>query len=144
MARNRFTNPATGAFYDWPINHTEEEAAGKTRTITRTSNTGLVGLVKQQGDDGPMLMKLTGTILTRDQFRQMWAWYSLSRMQTIYFRDFDGQEAEVQVTSFLPKRERTLRNPRDPSIPHHYWSYTIEMEVYRFIAGDLADAGITP
>lgn len=143
--RNRFTNPANGAFYDWLTNHEEEEEAGKTRTISHTSNTGNVGLVKQQGEDGPYILKLRGKIMHRSQFQAFWEWYALSKGQTIYFRDYDGQEYEVQITSFTPQRVRKLSHTgRDPSTPHHYWTYGMELEVYRFIAGDLATAGVTP
>lgn len=144
MARDRFVNPANGGAYDWLVNHSDEGETGKTRNITRTANTGVVGLVKQQGDDGPYILKLSGTILHRSQLQQMWAWYALCRTQTIYFYDFDGQGFEVQITSFMPTRHRTLRNPRDPSAPLHYWTYNIEMEVYRFLNGDLVAAGVTP
>lgn len=145
MSRNRFTNPATGVHYDWTVNHTEEDETGKTRNITRSAPTGGVGLVRQQGDDGPYLLRYTGTILHRAQWQAMWAWFALCRTQTIYFADYDGQQYEVQITSFTGKRVRKLANTgKDPSIPHHNYTYTIEMEVYRFMAGDLAGSGVTP
>jgi hypothetical protein len=143
VARNRFTNPANGDFYDWAINHDEEEANGKTRTISRTAPTGNVGLVKQQGDDGPFLLKLSGKITSRSQFSAFWAWYALCRTQTIVFKDFDAQEYEVQITSFLPQRHRTLmRAGKNPG--NYYWTYSMEMEVYRFVSGDMAASGVTP
>lgn len=145
MSRNRFTNPANGDFYDWILNHTDEEAFGKARNITESAPTGNVGLVKQQGSDGPLVKTLSGTILDRSQYKAMWEWFVLSGSQTIYFTDFDGQQFEVQITSFLPQLKRKLTSAsRDPSMPNSYWSYTIAMEVYGLIAGDLADAGVTP
>jgi hypothetical protein len=141
--RDRFTNPATGTFYDWPLNHDEEDESGKARNITRTAPTGSVGLIKQQGDDGPLLLHLKGKILKRAQLAAFWSWFELSRTQTIYFRDFDNQQYEVQITSFAPQRHRKLSFPspgNDPST--HYWTYSMELEVYRVISGDLA--GITP
>lgn len=142
MSRNRFTDPRTGVIYDWQTNHSEEESTGKTRNITRTAPTGNVGLVKQQGDDGPLIIRLSGSIFHRAQYQQMWHWFQLSKGQTIYFTDFDNQKYEVQITSFLPKRVRRLSNRKDPSMPYHYYTYTMEMEVYRVIAGDLV--GVTP
>lgn len=143
MARNTFTDPATGNTYQWLINHDEEEDGGKTRTINRAGLTSNVGTVKQQGEDGPLMLRFRGTILDRSQYQAMWAWFELSRSQTIYFTDFDGQAFEVQITSFTPKRLRKARSPqRDPSTPLHYWQYGIEMEVYRVIAGDLI--GVAP
>lgn len=144
MARNRFTDPVDGSFYEWTINHSEEQESGKTRNFTNSATTSNVGLVRQQGDDSPMTLRYSGTILDRAQLVAFWQWFVLSRDQTIYFTDFDDQEYEVQIASFSPKRERTLRNPRDDSAPLHYWTYTMEMTVYRFVSGDLADAGMVP
>jgi hypothetical protein len=139
MARNVFTNPATNETFNWPINHSEEEAVGKTRNITRSSTTDNVGAVRQQGDDGPLTMKLSGTILHRAQLVEFWRWFEISRTQTIYFTDFDAQSYEVQITEFSP-----LRNPRDDSAPEHYWTYTLSLDVYRLIDGDMRIAGVGP
>jgi hypothetical protein len=145
--RNRFTDPASVvAAYDWPINHNEEEESGKVRNVTHTAPTANnVGLVKQQGDDSPFVLKLKGHIKTRAQYAAFWQWFQLCRTQTIYFRDFDNQQYEVQITSFLPTRSRRHSYPAPGLDPHdHYWTYTMELEVYRFISGDLATAGVTP
>lgn len=146
MARtpNYFSNPANGDRYDWPVNHDTEDAVSKARSITRSATTSNVGIVRQQGDDGPLTLKLSGTILHRDQLRAFWHWYALCRTQTIYFYDFDNQGYEVQITEFSPVRKRTLRNPRDPSAPLHYWTYSISLDVYALLEGDMADAGVTP
>lgn len=145
MARNKFTNPATAEEYSWVINHSDEEAFGKARNITESAPTGNVGLVKQQGDDGPLIKTLSGTILDRSQYQAMWQWFNLCASQTIYFTDFDGQKFEVQITSFLPQLHRKLTAAsRDPSMPSSYWTYTISLEVYACLEGDLAEAGVTP
>lgn len=142
MARNRFTNPANGAIYDWHTNHDEEGDSGKTRNISHTAPTGHGGLIHQQGDDGPFTLHLQGKIVRREQYQAFWAWYALCRTQTIYFTDFDGQGYEVQITSFTPKRVRNLtRAGHNPAT--HYWTYSLEMEVYAFRAGDMAGAGVT-
>jgi hypothetical protein len=143
MSRNRFRDPATGDTYDWKVNHSEEDEQGKTRNITHSANTGLTGLVRQQGDDGPMVLKYTGVILDRSQYIEFWRWYDLCRTQTIYFYDPEGQGYEVQITVFTPQRVRNLSRPfRDPA--NYHWRYRIEMEVYRFLSGDLRTAGVTP
>lgn len=143
MARNRFTNPANGAIYDWHTNHDEEGDSGKARNISHTAPTGLTGLIRQQGDDSPFVLHLQGKIMRRDQFQAFWAWFALSRTQTIYFTDFDGQGYEVQITSFMPKRVRNLtRAGRNPTT--HHWTYSMDLEVHRFIAGDMAGSGVTP
>lgn len=143
MARNRFVNPATGASYEWHLNHDEEDPTTKTRAITRTANTGVIGAVRQQGDDGPLIVKYHGTALQRAQIQQFWAWYNLSKLQTIYFYDFDGQGFEVQITELSVTRKRKLSyTGRDPSIPFHFYTYDITMEVYAVLAGDMA--GVAP
>lgn len=161
--RNRFTNPnnvrvatsplaaplrgwnAGGTTYDWEQNHTAEEGMGQARNISRAANTGSTGAVKQQGDDGPLIVSLSGTILKRSQLRAFWAWFELCRTQTIYFTDYDGQEYEVQITSFVPKRVRKLSySGRDSTMAHHYYEYTMTMEVYVLKAGDMLAAGVTP
>lgn len=144
ITRDRFINPANNATYNWGINHTEEEATGKARQISRVSNTGATGVVRQQGDDGPFTLQLTGTILDRAQLQAMWTWYALCRTQTIYFYDADNQGYEVQITDFAPKRVRTLWNARDASARNFIWQYTITMDIYRFLAGDMVTSGVTP
>lgn len=143
--RNSFVDPKTNVEYVWARNHETEEASGKAREITGTANTGLTGRVRQQGDDGSLVLKLGGRITHRDMLVQFWHWYALSRTQTIYFRDFDGDEYEVQITSFQPKRVRKLRavSP-DPAMQTYYVEYTLEMEVYGIRAGVLATAEVTP
>lgn len=141
MARvaNRFTNPVTGGFYDWILNHNEEEASGLERTIEHTAPTDGIGLIRQQGEEGPMVLQYRGSILQESQISTFRAWYNLCRSQTIYFRDFNGDEYEVLITSFKPQRKRVVRNPRDPvNAPMHTWTYEMSMEVLRVISGPWA------
>lgn len=134
--------------YTWDINHDTEQPFSKTRNIERTAPVGSATipggrmLVKQQGDDGPLQIKVSGNILKRSHLRWMWRFYNLSRAQTIYFTDFDGAKYEVQVVEFAPTRKRTLNNYRDPSMPNHYITYEITMEVYTVISGDML--GVSP
>lgn len=140
--RDCFTDPATGDEYNWHVNHNVEQAFGKQRNVERTARTGFQGYVRQQGDDGPLILQFQGEILHRAQYQQMWHFYHLCETQTIYFTDFFGDEAEVQITHFTPTRVRVAKNPSDPSIPFHRWDYTIEMDVVRVISGDLLTEGI--
>lgn len=140
---NRFTNPANNAIYDWPLNHSSEETSGKARNITTTAPTGGVGLVRQQGDDGPYQLKWVGRILRRSQLAAMWEWYQLCRTQTIHLTDFDGQKYEGQITDFQPRRIRAER-PGSADPQTHVWEYTFTFDVYRFIDGDMFDEGVTP
>lgn len=144
--QNRFENPANGQVYDWQVNHSEEEEFGRSRAITRAATTSGVGMVRQQGEDGPLVLKLRGKILHRAQYQEMWRWFQLSRTQTIWFLDFDANRYEVQITAFTPKRVRKLANHgRDAAnTPWHYWEYGMEMEVINVLWGDLVVAGVTP
>lgn len=145
MSRNTFYNPANGASYAWQVNHDPEgeEEAGRERQIERTANTGLVGSVDQQGDDGPYILSLSGKILHRAQFVAFWNWYELCRTQSIWFYDFDGQGYEVQIIAFKPKRRGAV-NMRTSDPKTHFWTYSIQMRVYRFLQGDMVTAGVTP
>lgn len=145
--QNRFSDPATGATYDWHTNHnpTGEELTGKNRAIARTPNTSTTGVVLTQGDDGSYSIRLSGQMDMRAQLRAFWHWYELTKTQSIYFRDFDGQVFEVIIDTLQTKRVGKLGpSGRDPSVPHHYWEYTIGMTVIDFISGDMADMGVTP
>lgn len=133
---NRFLNPWTGDTYDWPVNHAEEESFGKSRNIDHTAPTSGQGLIRQQGDDSPMGIRLSGTVFHKAQHQAFINWFNLSRTQTIYWRNFDLEEFEVIFTGYLPQKKRTLRNPRDfANAPYHYWTYTMEFDVVRFISG---------
>lgn len=140
--RNTFYAPNSGETYVWPVNHSDESAFGKTRNITNGAPTGLTGLIPQQAADSPMVLELTGTIFHAAQHAAMIRWFAISEHQTIYFYDFAGGAYEVVITEFEPVRKRTLRNPRDPSIPLHYWTYTLRMQVVNFLAGPWV--GVTP
>lgn len=138
MARiaNRFT-ASDGTIYDWQVNHDEEDEFGRTRNIEHTATVaGATGdIVRQQGDDSPAVIKLSGTILHEAQVTEFDAWMLRTRFETIHFRDFTGDEYEVIITSFLPKRVRTLKNPRDPTAPLWYWKYSMEMDVIHVLSG---------
>lgn len=133
---NYFIDP-TGAVpsYPWDVNHDAEEGFGKTRNVEHTANTGLTGLVRQQGASDPMLAKLSGSILKKSQYDQFWLWWTLCEAHTIHFQDFAGVVYEVVITDFQPKRIRAAKNPRGGTdAPLHYWTYTMTMEVVSFIA----------
>lgn len=138
--RDKFIDVAPGGYgtYSWPVNHSDEEAFGKTHNVDHTATTDGIGVVRQQGADDPMSLQLTGTIFHEAQHLAFVAWFALSSLRTIYFEDFTGAQYEVQITSYEPVRKRTLRNPRDPSIPLHYYSYTLTMDVIRAVTGPWA------
>lgn len=135
MARNIFIDPAGDRDdYSWAINHSEEQEFGQARNIEHGANTADTGYVRQQSDNGPMILRFSGTILTRAQIVEMIAWYRLCEEQTIHFEDFTGDRYEVIITAFRPTRHRTIRNPRDlANAPYWFWRYEIEMDVVRVI-----------
>jgi hypothetical protein len=136
MSRNRFTNPADGTFYDWQVNHSDEGGFGKDRQIAYSANTANTGLIEQQGDATPLLIKLTGTIFHKHQIEEFIKFWKLCENQTVYFKDFAGEEYEVLITSFVPVRKRTVKNPRDfAHAPLWYWTYELELNVVRVISG---------
>lgn len=140
---NRFTDPKTAKTYDWPLNHEEEQGFEKRRNITHGANTGQTGLVRRQADDSPSTWKLSGRILTEAMLKEMWAWWQLSKSQTINFRDFAGDEYEVMFTYFNPTRRRAVRNPKDPeNAEQHTWAYELEMEVVRIISGPMVGVSV--
>jgi hypothetical protein len=135
MPRNQFYNPATGEGYPWPINHSDENSFGKARQVNTGANTANTGLTMQQGDDEPMVIEVTGTILHSAQHAAMIRWFAISKQQTIYFTDYSGDSYEVVILAYQPTRQRTLGNPRDRTMPFHYYKYTLRMHVVRILAG---------
>ena len=141
--RDKFTDPATGNSYEFATGHAEEEAIGKARAISLSANTGNTGLVKQQGDTTPLVLKYKGTIRHKHQLEEFWKWYELCETQTIHFTDFAGEEYEVIITNFLPQRIPVVHNPADPvNAPLWLWKYEISLEVITVISGILAN--VTP
>lgn len=136
--RNTFTDPnSVRPTYEWQINHDEEDDFGKSRQVSHGANTANTGLVRQQADDDPMVIRLRGTILHKAQHAEMAAWFALCKTQTVYFEDFSGDKYEVLITAFRPTRQRTIKNPRDfANAPYHYWKYEMEMEVVTFLTGN--------
>lgn len=122
--------------YEMSVNPSEEEEFGKRRNVEHGANTANTGFVRQQSDDGPLMLKHSGVILHSDQHATMIEWFALSKDQTIDVIDHVGDRYEVIWTSFLPKRKRTIRNPRDfANAPYHYWEYESEMEVITVKSG---------
>lgn len=136
--RNTFEDPnGVRTAYPWLVNHDEEGDFGKRRTIQHGANTANTGLVRQQSDDEPLIMRLSGTILHQSQYDEMIAWFALSKTQTIYFEDFSGDRYEILFTSFQPKRQKTIKNPRDfANAPYWFWKYELEFEVVRFLTSN--------
>lgn len=127
--------PGGLGLYPWPINYQEEGEFGRRRNYDRSASTSGVGVVRQQGDDGPLIINVTGVILKADQHAYFAAFMKVGKLRTLIFTDFEGHQYEVLMTAYLPTRVRTSRNPQDPNILYHYYKYSMEMEVVRVISG---------
>jgi hypothetical protein len=63
-------------------------------------------------------------IVHREQQRQMWRWYAISKAHTIYLTDFDGQKYEGIISSLTMARKGKLQSVgRDPSMLYHTVGY---------------------
>lgn len=143
--KNRFDNPATGEFYVWHKNHDQdgEQEVGKNLPIQRIPNTGGGVAAYQQGDDGGFVLNWRGSIHHREQQRQMWRWYAISKAHTIYLTDFDGQKYEGIISSLTMARKGKLQSTgRDASMPFHTYTYNFGFTVVNFLVGDLHDMGV--
>jgi hypothetical protein len=139
--RNRFLDPSTGQSYEWVINHREEEEFGRERDIEVTAPTGRGNIphIRQQGDDSPLRKTLQGVILDPGQHDAFVLFWNISRFQTIYFRDFTGEESEVLITAYKPTKHGVLRNARGGAVmPNFIYRYTITMDVLRVLTGPWA------
>lgn len=146
----KFVNPATGTTYVWPFNpdYDAETKAGtgyqqKQRQIERTSNTGNVGATRQQGDDGPFILHWEFTVLTATHEEELYQWYQLCKTQSIYLYDFDAEQYEGQIITAARARQGAAGGPGDITTRGFYTQFVLEFEVWRFITGLLATAGVT-
>lgn len=138
MARvpNRFYDASDDAEYLWPINHLQEEEGGTTTSVARSAPTSGIGVVRQQGEETPLKFTFQGTILDPAQHEAFVEWRERCRTHTVQFRDFAGEEYEVLITSYRPRREWVAHNPRGGTTArNHIWRYTLEMDVIQVLSG---------
>lgn len=145
MNRVTFQNPKTGATYVWGINPGYDAVttpAQKQRQIERTSNTANVGATRQQGDDGPYIIHWEFSVFTEAMEEALWEWYALSKLQSIYMTDFRGDQYEGQIITLGSSEIGVLSGPGDATVRGFYDKYVFEFEVWRFMSGRLAVAGV--
>lgn len=123
--------------YVFQVGHDAEEAIGGQRNLTVVTNTSGASSIRQQGDDEPIQLTLTGKALHESQHTALSAFYKYGRLRTMSFIDFFGQEFEVVITSYKAARLRTLRNPRDATINYHYYTWTLVMDVIAVKTGPM-------
>ena len=141
-----FFNPATSATYTWPTNppFDGETAAQRQRNIERTSNTGIVGATKQVGDDGPYIINWKVNVFTAAFETALWEWWRLCKTQSIWLTDFNGEVYEGQIIELDRQRVGALGGPGDTNERKFYCVYTFQFEVWAFVDGILASAGVMP
>lgn len=148
MSRVTFTDPKTGDTYVWPHNPDHDalsaQPSQKQRQIDRTSSTGNVGLVKQQGDDGPYIIHWEPLIYSRAHEQALWVWWQLCKLQTIHLTDIEGDVYEGQIITLSRALYGALGGPDDIGTRGFYAKYVFEFEVYSFVSGMMADAGVSP
>lgn len=144
MTQVTFTDPRTGDTYAWPNNPPPDgiTAAQKQRQIDRSSNTGNVGAVKQQGDDGPFVIHWTPLVFTQAHELALWQWYKKCKTRTILLTDFAGEVFEGQITTLARQQIGALAGPGETRDRGFYVRYEFEFEVYRFVSGVMATAGV--
>lgn len=140
---NRFTDPYNAYYYDWQVNHNDEGEFGKDRNITESAPTGTIGLIKQQGEQAPLVLELKGKILHKNQHNNFIYFWQICDEHSIYFRDFAGNDFEVLITAFKPIRKPCARNLADIANMELFTiDYTLRMEVLKIRAGWWT--GVTP
>lgn len=148
---NRFTDPLTGAFWDWNINHNDETGTAakgggqggleRNYTISAPVSGGIH--IRQEGAPDPLSFSWKGTALTRAQHQQFLAWYKLCDTQTLYLRDFSGDEYEVVITAYIWSRKPVAQNRNDMTNASTWvYDFQIDLDVIAARAGDVHDAGI--
>lgn len=141
-----FTDPRTATTYTWPFNpgyQAETQATGKTVPIQRTSNTGNVGAVRQQGDAGPAIIHWEFDVFHTTHEAALLAWFELSQKQSIYLTDFEGEQNEGQIIVMTRQRIGAVGGPGDMIAAFGFYEkFVFEFEIWRFISGAFHTAGV--
>lgn len=144
--RAQLVNTATAEVYDWPINHSEEQAIRLFHNAEPGARNPELGLVRRQSWGDGVSLQLSGSILDRDQHDRFEAFFAECETigqadpnDQLLFRDPLGAEYVVVVASYDSKLSRTAQNPRH-SDSQVWWRYEIELYVIEARAGALAGA----
>lgn len=134
VVHNKFTDPVNGQEYTWPLNHSEEEEAGRERAVESTQNIAGTRTIQTQGELTPIRKTWRGVLLTDAQLTSMIDWQNRCETHTILLHDFAGGYYEGVIESFKYARKRVAANSRQPDKPWT-WTYTIQFLVTRVFAG---------
>lgn len=141
-----FYDPSDATTYVWPINPPHDgvtQPSQKQRQIDRTSNTGNVGSVKQQGDDGPYILHWEPLIFSAAHETALWEWFKRCETHTIHLTDWNSEVYEGQIITLARQQIGALSGPGDTTTRKFYNKYVFEFEVWSFVSGLMATAGVT-
>lgn len=128
---NVFIDPTDYTFYPWPINHSTEEAMGRSRQMgdgAPTANNG--ELLPQSGASKPLVLSWKGRILTASQRDAMTQWWSICDQRTIFILTFRDELYEVLITDLTTTVVGVARNRADMvNARLNVWDYTLTMRV---------------
>lgn len=125
-----------GDDFTWEVNPNGQEEVQRGRNISYSSPTGYVGLIRQQGDRQPFVIRYKGRALTDNHWRQMNYFHAISEQRTLFFRDIDDDEYQVTIPEFRWTRVPVAFNPRDPTYaPYWVWDYVIGFDVFAVMPG---------
>lgn len=126
--------------YSWDVNYNQEGEFGQRRNLEPMANTAGGIYVVQQGQDDPLQISVSGTMLRKSQHQTFVRYFKVCRERTVIFTDFEGAMFEVMISGYLPVRQRAARNPRGlvEGNFYHTYTYTLEMMVMQVLSGDWA------
>jgi hypothetical protein len=132
--------------YTWQVNPGYQDItqpAGKQRQIDRVALSSNIGAVRQQGDDGDIVLHWEPLIYHASQETALWQFYQLSKKQSIYLVDFNGEKYEGQITTCQRQQIGALAGPGDINTRLFYCKYVFEFDVWQVLSGPIFDAGVT-
>lgn len=132
----QFYDPATDTTYTWHVNHEAKKGPSRVRNTNFESRAipGF-GVIGTQGDDQPLLVQLSGTIIHQAQFEAFHEFFNLSN--TFRWTDEAGNEYEVTMTKYEPDQRRVHWNFADSNMRYHVWNWSMELWILRVISGEL-------
>lgn len=143
---NQFVDPIPASAgglgtYDWHVNHLEEEGPFRSNNVEFDGRSDGQGVVATGGEYEPLILTLTGRILHRAQNVEFWKWRHLNH--SFRFLTFEGEQYEVSMLSYEPKKTRVQLNNTDPvNQPSYVIDYSMQFWIMSVIDGILDDADV--
>lgn len=106
----QFHDPELDETYTFEINANKGGSPQYAKKLQYQSTVAPDGqTIAFEGVDDPSQTEFSGTILTRDQYDAMLAWFA--KRYPIEFTDDLGRLFSIYITSFAPQRERAAQHP---------------------------------